>query len=925
MRIGDKRALAVAGALVVVACCAYWTWPHPVAVERDDGERSEGPPDGDYWAIRAGYPSMRYDPAWLVASARQNARIRAAVPAGGKGYSRSAASPLALDPAAFTPLGPQPLNNTQMQYGAVSGRINTIAVDPVDPSVAYIGSDGGGVWKTSSCCSATPGGTTWAVKTDIPEIASSSIGDITIDPSNHNVVYAGTGDLNYGSFSFGAAGVLKSTDQGETWSLLGADVFTPFYDPSANGFPQYQAIGKVVVDPNNSGNVIVGTKTGLWFSYDAGEHWSGPCFTNPFHSGPDYQRQDTTGLLAVNRGGNTVLYAAIGTRGTPTPVQPDLDRTGANAVYPAAMPASGCPASWALLNSGWPANTGNGVTNNGTDIGRIELAVAPSDSTVLYAMAASSASRNVLGVWRSADGGTSWTRVAASSSAVAQCGSDSSSAGGGTQMWYDAGLTVDPVDANRVYLSGFDLYRSTNGGASFVNLTCGWTTKPSGSVDHVHVDHHARAFVGADPDRLLIGSDGGVYYSANATQANPQLSFTSLNGSTAAGGSGSLNTIEFYFGDITSNFAASANPKIGAGAQDNGCSYASFSGSPTGAVMWTSTCGGDGTTTRIEPINNSAWFNSSQNGALARNLNGPAGAYSSVSANTGGTWGGDTLSFMMSYDIYKWGDTAVPGSGCSASGCNHMIAGTTRLWETVDALNSSAATTRASWKARTTNLTKNSLVLGSDNRSYINSVAYAFTDPGVAVVGTNDGNVQYVFGLGTAATANCATPGSDPNCATAVNVTGGNAVLPNRPVQDVVVDPRDARLAYAALGGFDQNTPATPGHVFRVSCTAACASFEWADKSGNLPNIPVNAIMANPKVPGQVFAGTDWGLYFTDNIDAATPVWFRFEGLPHVMIWDLVVDRGFTTLAAFTRSRGAWAWPLLSATDRIFADDFQLH
>ncbi len=83
--------------------------------------------------------------------------------------------------------------------------------------------------------------------------------------------------------------------------------------------------------------------------------------------------------------------------------------------------------------------------------------------------------------------------------------------------------------------------------------------------------------------------------------------------------------------------------------------------------------------------------------------------------------------------------------------------------------------------------------------------------------------------------------------------------------------------------------------------------------------------MANPKVPGQVFAGTDWGLYFTDNIDAATPVWFRFEGLPHVMIWDLVVDRGFTTLAAFTRSRGAWAWPLPSATDRIFADDFQSH
>ena len=125
----------------------------------------------------------------------------------------------------------------------------------------------------------------------------------------------------------------------------------------------------------------------------------------PSHGGPDYQRQDTTGLLAVNRGGNTVLYAAIGTRGTPTPVQPDLIAPAPTRCT-AAMPASGCPASWALLNGGWPANTGNGVTNNGTDIGRIELAVAPSDSNVLYAMAASPASRNVLGVAQR-DGGTS--------------------------------------------------------------------------------------------------------------------------------------------------------------------------------------------------------------------------------------------------------------------------------------------------------------------------------------------------------------------------------------------------------------------------------------------------------------------------------------------------------------------------------------
>ena len=125
------------------------------------------------------------------------------------------------------------------------------------------------------------------VKTDFPEIASMAIGDITIDPNNHDVIYAGTGDLRYGSFSFGAAGVLKSTDKGETWSLLGEDVFTPLYGPSAGGFPQYQAIGKVVVDPNNSNNVIVGTKTGIYFSYDAGHRLDRPVLHEYVHGSAD--------------------------------------------------------------------------------------------------------------------------------------------------------------------------------------------------------------------------------------------------------------------------------------------------------------------------------------------------------------------------------------------------------------------------------------------------------------------------------------------------------------------------------------------------------------------------------------------------------------------------------------------------------------
>ena len=136
-----------------------------------------------------------------------------------------------------------------------------------------------------------------------------------------------------------------------------------------------------------------------------------------------------------------------------------------------------------------------------------------------------------------------------------------------------------------------------------------------------------------------------------------------------------------------------------------------------------------------------------------------------------------------------------------------------------------------------------------------------------------------------------------------MNVTGGNAVLPNRPILDVAIDPplntERAVIGYAAVGGFNANTPSTPGHVFQVTCTANCASFTWADKTGNLPDIPVDSIIANPNFPQQVFAGTDFGLYFTDDITAASPTWYRFQnGLPNVMIWDMQIDRGCTTSVA---------------------------
>lgn len=110
----------------------------------------------------------------------------------------------------------------------------------------------------------------------------------------------------------------------------------------------------------------------------------------------------------------------------------------------------------------------------------------------------------------------------------------------------------------------------------------------------------------------------------------------------------------------------------------------------------------------------------------------------------------------------------------------------------------------------------------------------------------------------------------------------------------------------------------TSGPVHR-----ACATFEWRDVSGNVPNIPANSVIVNPNRPDQVFAGTHWELFYTDDINAPSPVWQKHAGLPSVMIWDMNFDRGFTTLAVWTRSRGAWVWPLPIDDVLPFGDGFE--
>lgn len=405
----------------------------------------------EYWHHRLTYPTGRFDPAWVRAAAVQHAQMSTGVPAGVPATLNSQ-SPLALTTTSFTALGPQPARMTGQVGGydwtTAVGRVNDIAVDPMTTMngsiVAYLGSVGGGVWKTINCCSAA---TEWRVVTDDPLISTTAINTIVIDPNDHKTIYAGTGDLRFAAFSMGSQGILKSTDAGEHWRVLGASVFGMSYQPPGGGLLEYNAVGKVRVDPNDSKKVVAGTKRGLYFSYNNGVSWTGPCVTNNFTT----QRQDVTGLELSKIEGTTTtrIIAAIGNPGelpveprgypqqpTPTPTPTPPGANGANGIYKATMESSGCPPFTSIASNdngfrfgneviGSPystdanMNAGSGrpfvSMSDGNQLGRIDIAVAPSNANYIYAQVQSIAKNNndgcgdksgcQLGAWVTTNGG----------------------------------------------------------------------------------------------------------------------------------------------------------------------------------------------------------------------------------------------------------------------------------------------------------------------------------------------------------------------------------------------------------------------------------------------------------------------------------------------------------------------------------------
>ncbi len=753
--------LPVAGILI-----AERFMPVDRRLDRDDaGERAgeeeeeEGTAPSDWFFAQRAYPHAEIDPADLARMRAEAASLKAEVPD---------------NAVAWDPVGP--IN--------IGGRIADLAIDPHDPLTVYVGAAEGGVLKT------TDGGVSWTPLFDQQETLS--IGDLAVDPDDGDILYVGTGEPNGGggSVTYGGNGIYKTTNGGATWTHM--------------GLAATRYIGRVVVDPANPDRVFVAAlgslfstnpERGIFRSSDAGATWQHVLAVT-----------DSTGAidLVIDPANPLRVYAATWERIR----RPNMRRYGGptSAIYRSTDGGD----SWAILGGGLPSPA---AVN-----GRIGLALCAANPLVLYAIYADQIG-NFAGVYKTTDGGDSWTRTndSALTSAYATYG------------WWFGNIRVEPTNPDRVYVLGLDFYRSTNGGAS-------WSINGS----NMHVDHHAMEFAPTDAGQVFYeGNDGGLYVTLNGAGT-----WTELNG---------LPITQFYTLDVDYQLP---HRRYG-GTQDNGTNR-TLTGS---ASDWSQIYGGDGFYVNVDPGNNNYIYAEYQYGGLGRSTNG---GLSFTSATSG----------IPSGDRKNWSTPVV----LDPNDPSILYYGSQRVYRSVNRA--------VSWSAISPDLTDGVPGQGGVVYATITTIAVAPSDPLVLYAGTDDANVWVTQNAGG-------------------NWTRIDAVLPERWVTRVAVDPTSAAIAYATLSGFRDDDPLP--HVYRTTDFGAT----WNPISSNLPEAPVNDLVVDPEDPAALYVATDVGVYSTNDTGGS---WSALgTDLPNVVVSALKLHQPTRVLTAATYGRSMFTYDLGAA------------
>jgi len=669
---------------------------------------------------------------------------------------------------------------------------------------------------------------------------------LAVDPTNPDHLWAGAA----------AGGIFESADQGSTWS--------PVFD----GQPLLP-VGALAAHPSNPDVVYVGTgeANGAGYSYDgdgvfrsadggttwqplglAGTRRIGRIAIDPLSpqrifvaaAGGVYVPDDQRGVYRSLDGGSTwsqVLFVAP----TAGAIDVAIDPANPDRIYAAIWEHYSTATRWIAggVNSGiWRSTDGgdswtrltNGLPPASPSVGRIGLAIAASSPQTVYALYLDDPGA-LIGVFKTIDAGDSWARVDTPG------GAQQSIFGGAG--YYFGQIRVDPADARKVYLLDVYWARSLDGGVTYTAFGSG-----------LHVDHHDLVIL---PGRLYMANDGGFY--------------RSTDGGTTWTASTSLPVSQFYdLGIDPSNTSV----RYG-GLQDNG----SVRTKTGGLSNWTMVYGGDGLQCEVDPVDSKRIYCESQFGGIVRSTNG------------GKTFTGAVTGIPAS-DRRNW-NTPITHDPLTTS---RLYTGTFRVFRSTNGAQS--------WSAISGDLTNGppprapraapgagpaSSHLASTVEGTITTLAVSPLDTNILWAGTDDGNIWVTSNAGGLWT---------------------RAGVPGRAewVTRIEADPFASGGAFVTFSGYRDGSPLP--RIFRTSDYGAT----WADISGGLPDVPLNCVNADPAPVdrGRIFVCTDLGVSVSDDFGRS---WSQLgDGLPGVVVHDLDLVAPTRELFAGTHARGMYRFDL---------------
>jgi len=406
----------------------------------------------------------------------------------------------------------------------LAGRTRAILIDRRDPTgnTVFAGGVGGGVWR----CTNFKTSPTWTPLSD--KLSNIAVCALAQDPSNPNILYAGTGEGWFNVDAIRGNGIFKSVDGGNTWAQLPSTAISVITaDPFSRAFDYVQDLlvtpGGVLFAATRTGSSQTNcNRGGILRSTDGGNSWqqvvgsfTGTNCADAFN----YYGAD----LEIAANGD--LYATTGFSGTSAARQGRIWRS------PAA--SGGAPGSWVEIT---PAGTWE----------RIEIACAPNNPAVLYALF--EVDNKIGAIRRSLNSGATWENLPLPN--WCDDGETNTDFTRG-QAWYDLIVQVDPNNANTVYIGGIDWLKSTDGGSTWTQITQ-WADGCN-NLPQVHADQHNMLFYPNSSTELIVSNDGGVYYSNNA-------------GRTWVARNHNYNVTQFYSVDV---HPTNQNYFLG-GTQDNG-------------------------------------------------------------------------------------------------------------------------------------------------------------------------------------------------------------------------------------------------------------------------------------------------------------------------------------------------------------------